>query len=739
MRKKKQEQSTETVETTAVVIEQNITQTLEKNYMPYAMSVIISRAIPEIDGFKPSHRKLLYAMYKGGLLTSTERKKSASVVGDAMKLNPHGDAAIYETLVRLTRGNEALLHPFVDSKGSFGKQYSRNMAYAAPRYTEVKLDKFCEELFKGIDKDAVELVPNYDNTIMEPVLLPVTFPNILVSPNMGIAVGIASRICSFNLGEICDATVALIKDQNADLKQYIKGPDFSTGGTYLYNEQQLESVFETGRGKFTVKGNYRYLPKENIIEITEIPYSTMVEDILDKIEEMCKDGKLKEINDARDETDLTGLKIAIDLKRGADPERVMAKLYDHSTMKDDFSCNFTVLIGNRPELLGVRQIILEWHAFRVECVRRQLYFVLKEKKDRLHLLKGLQKLLLDIDKAIKIIRTTENDKEVIPNLCEGFGIDKIQAEYIAEIKLRNLNKQYIIDRIAEINKLLADIEDIEGTLKDKKKVDAIIIKELNEVKTKHGKPRKTRVVTEEESVEYDFADEVESFPVRLVFTKEGYFKKILPKSLRGNDEQMLKDGDCVSIELDADNVDELLFFSDKGFVYKTHVSEFEPKKASALGDYLPTRFGCESDERLLYMCTAGDYTARIAVFFENGKAISFPIETYKTKNNRKKLTNAISTVSKAVGIFKLTEDTDFLLLTDNGKAAIISSKLLPFKNTRDGLGNAVLNLKKGSTVAKVECNVQITEDTKKYKKIKIPATPAPYAEIDMELRQQSLL
>ncbi len=737
MRKKKTEE--EVVESTAVVIEQNITETLEKNYMPYAMSVIISRAIPEIDGFKPSHRKLLYAMYKSGLLTSSERKKSASAVGDAMKLNPHGDASIYETMVRLTRGNEALLHPFIDSKGSFGKQYSRNMAYAAPRYTEVKLDKFCEELFRGIDKDAVEFVPNYDNTIMEPVLLPVSFPNILVSPNTGIAVGIASKICSFNLGEICDATAAIIKDKNANLLQYIKGPDFSTGGKYLYDEEQLKQVFETGRGKFTIKGTYRYLPKENIIEITEIPYTTTIEDILDKIEELCKSGKIKDINDARDETDITGLKIAIDLKRGADHEKIMAKIFENTPLKDDFPCNFTVLIGNRPQLLGVRQIITEWHAFRSECVKRQLYFILGEKKNRLHLLKGLQKLLLDIDKAIKIIRSTANDKDVIPNLCEGFGIDEIQAEYIAEIKLRNLNKQYILDRVAEINKLLSEIADIENTLKDNKKVDALIIKELNEVKNKYGKPRKTEIVTDFVPDIIDQEEEIEDYIARIVLTKEGYFKKILPKTIKPNDEQMLKDGDSVLIETDASNRDELIFFTDKGFAYKSRVHEFDIRKMNVLGEYLPTRFGMEQDEKILYVCTAGDYTAQIAVFFANGKALKFPIETFKTKNNRKKLTNAISTASAAVGIFKLCEDTDFLLITDNGKAAIISSKLLSLKSTRDSIGNAVLTLKRGAELASVTANVTINDDNRKYKKIKVPATPVPYAELDMDTRQQSLL
>lgn len=738
MRRKKIE-TTETVESTAVVIEQNITDTLEKNYMPYAMSVIISRAIPEIDGFKPSHRKLLYAMYKGGLLTSAERKKSASVVGDAMKLNPHGDASIYETMVRLTRGNEALLHPFIDSKGSFGKQYSKNMAYAAPRYTEVKLDKFCEELFKGIDKDAVEFVPNYDNTIMEPTLLPVSFPNILVSPNTGIAVGIASKICSFNLGEICDATAALIKDENADLKQYIKGPDFSTGGKYIYNEEQLTQVLETGRGKFSIMGSYRYLPKENILEITEVPYTATVEDILDKIVELNKLGKLKEINDARDETDLSGLKLAIDLKRGADVEKVVAKIFDSTPLRDDFSCNFTVLIGNRPELLGVRQILLEWHAFRAECVKRQLYFELKVKKDRLHLLKGLQKLLVDIDKAIKIIRQTENDKDVIPNLCEGFGIDKIQAEYIAEIKLRNLNKQYILDRIAEINKLLADINDIEETLASKKKVDNLIIKELMNVKAKYGKERKTEVVTDVPVSDYEPEDEIEDYIARLVLTEQGYFKKILPKTIKQNDENMMKDGDKVNIETDVSNKDELIFFTDKGFAYKAHVYDFDTRKITVMGEYLPTKFGMETDEHIIYMCTAGDYTAQMAVFFENGKALKFPIETYKTKNNRKKLTNAVSVASKPVGIFKLCEDTDFFILTDNGKAAIISSKLLSLKSTRDSLGNTVVNLKKGTRVQKVECNVTLNDDNRKYRKIKVPATPVPYAELDMESRQQTLL
>lgn len=738
MRRKKDE-NTEIIESNAVVIEQNITETLEKNYMPYAMSVIISRAIPEIDGFKPSHRKLLFSMYRTGLLTSSERRKSSAVVGDAMKLNPHGDASIYETLVRLTRGNEALLHPFVDSKGSFGKQYSKNMAYAAARYTEVKLDKFCEELFKGIDKDAVEFVPNYDNTIDEPVLLPVTFPNILVSPNTGIAVGIASKICSFNLGEICDAAAAIIENENADLFKYIKGPDFSTGGKYIFDKEQLEQVFETGRGKLTLKGSYRYLPKENIIEITEIPYTTTVEDILDKIGELCKDGKLKDVNDARDETDLTGLKIAVDLKRGADPEKIMSKLYSATTLKDDFSCNFTVLIGNRPMLLGVRQIIIEWQAFRTECVKRQLYYILGEKKDRLHLLKGLQKLLLDIDKAIKIIRSTENDKDVIPNLCAGFDIDKIQAEYIAEIKLRNLNKQYILDRVAEINKLLADIEDIEAKLKDRKKIDALIIKELRDIKAKYGMPRKTEVIYEDEEEIVEEEVEIENYLARIILSNEGYFKKILPKTLKPTDEQMLKDGDAILSQFDAENTDELIFFTDKGFAYKSRVYEFECKKAGMMGEYLPTRFGMEQDERIIAVFSAGDYSSMVAVFFENGKGLKYSISTFKTKNNRKKLNNAFSTASKVVGIYKVTEDAETLLITDSGKAAMISTKLLPVKSTRDSMGNAVLNLKRNDRVVKTSFQVAVSDDNKKYRKIKIPATPVAYTEVDMDIRQESLL
>jgi len=633
----------EAVEITAVTREIPITSTLEDNYMPYSISVIKARAIPEIDGLKPSHRKLLYTMYKMGLLGET-RTKSANVVGQTMKLNPHGDAAIYETLVRLTRGNEALLHPFIDSKGSFGKQYSK-MAYAASRYTEVKLDSICNELFSGIDKDAVDFVDNYDATLKEPTLLPTTFPNILVSPNMGIAVGLSSNICSFNLSEICDTTIGLIEDENFDIYKTLKAPDFSTGGKLIYNPEQIRSVYETGRGSFKVRASYVVKKGDgcNCIEITNIPYTTNVEAIMDKIEALTKAGRLKEISDARDETDKGGLKLTLDLKRGTDPEKLMNRLYKLTTLEDDFNCNFNVLIAGTPKLLGVRELLLEWHAFRCECLKRELYFTLTQKKERYHLLLGLEKILVDIDKAIRIVRSTENDKDVIPNLMAGFGIDELQATFIADIKLRNLNKEYILSKVSETEKLKKEIADLEATIKSSKKIDAIIIKQLVEIKKKYGIDRKTEIIGEsfaEEEVEVE-----EEYRMHVAVTREGYFKLIPLQSIKMSDNHKLKEGDEIVFSNDISSNEELLFFTDKAQVYKGRFKDFEVTKASALGDYVPTKLGFDDGERVIFFTHTLDFSEKVLIFYENGKSLAFPINVYQTKQNRRKLTAAFSDAS----------------------------------------------------------------------------------------------
>lgn len=715
----------------AVVTDQPITDTLKVNYMPYAMSVIISRAIPEIDGFKPAHRKLLYTMYKMGLMTGN-RTKSSNVVGQTMRLNPHGDAAIYETMVRLTRGNEALLHPFVDSKGSFGKTYS-DMAYAASRYTEVKLESFCETIFSGIDKDAVEMIDNYDGTMKEPSLLPTAFPNILVSPNTGIAVGMASNFCSFNLGEICDAVCEYIKNPNVDILEIVKAPDFSTGGYLLYDKEQMREIYNTGRGSFKVRAKYSYNKKDNCIEITEIPYSTKVEAIIDKITSMAKEGKVKEISDIRDETGIEGLRLTIDLKRGADHEKLMARLMKNTPLEDSFSCNFNVLIAGSPKTLGLRDIIDEWTAWRSECVKRELYFNLQKMKEKLHLLLGLREILADIDKAIKIIRNTEKDKDVIPNLMRGFSIDEIQAEYIAEIKLRYLNKEYILKRLEETDKLEKDIKDTEDILKSEKKVRNLISKQLSEIKKKYAKPRKTEIV-------YDFSNDVPEesavldYPVNVVITKDGYFKKILPpKTEKAKvEEQKLKESDYIVYKELVSNDCELVAFSDKCQAYKAKLDDFDEIKPSALGDYIPAKLGFDDAETCVSMIVTKDYSGNVAIFFENGKAVLIPLSCYATKTNRKKLTNAYSQDSRVVGIFFVPEsksrsdNKDFLIVSDSSKAMIVSSSLLTKKVTRTSSGVICFTLKKGQKIISVSEFVddgsEKAREMTRYRKTKIPST-----------------
>lgn len=717
----------------AEIVNQPITETIEKNYMPYVMSVIVSRAIPEIDGFKPSHRKLLYTMYKMGLLTGA-RTKSANVVGQTMKLNPHGDTAIYETMVRLTRGNEALLHPFVDSKGSFGKQYSRDMAYAASRYTEVKLDSFCSELFRGIDKDAVDFTPNYDNTMTEPVLFPTSFPNVLVSPNLGIAVGMQSNICSFNLSEICDGTVALLKNPNLPtekLMEYVKAPDFAGGASIIYDKDQIKKIYETGRGSFKLRARYTYDKQSNCIDIVQIPYTTSIELIQKRLTELVKEGKIKEITDFRDEIDLNGFKLTIDLRRGTDPEMLMAKLFKMTPLEDDFNCNFNVLIGNTPRLMGVSEILSEWIKFRITCVKRELTYDLGKKREKLHLLLGLGKILLDIDKAIKIVRDTEKESEVVPNLMSGFSLDEIQAEYIAEIKLRHLNREYIINRIKEIESLRAEIDDLESTIGDELKIKAIISKQLTEIKKKHGKPRKTQFIYPNDITVVNEEDMIENYNVRVIFTKEGYFKKITLLSLRGNDEQKLKEDDVILINEDAENKDEVIFFTDKCQVYKAKLSDFDTQKASALGDFVASKLGFDSGEKPLMMKTLTEYNPNhnIIIIFENGKGVKIPVSAYETKTNRKRLTGAFSDTSPAVSIIYESEPFDIIIENSTGKAILINTNLIPIKTTRTSSGVTLFTQKP---------NIKITSATKqttpqpRYRKNKIPATGISMLQLTIE-------
>lgn len=684
------------------VVEQHITDTLEVNYMPYAMSVIMSRAIPEIDGFKPSHRKLLYTMYKMGLLQGGTIK-SANIVGRTMQLNPHGDAAIYETMIRLARGNESLLHPYVESKGNFGKSYSKNMQYAASRYTEAKLAPISAELFRDIDKDTVDFVPNYDNTMTEPTLLPVTFPSVLVNANMGIAVGMASNICSFNLKEICDTTVALIKDPDADITETLKAPDFIGGGQILYDEDKMNEIFRTGRGSFKIRAKYSYDKKNNCIDIYEIPATTTTEAIIDKIVELAKGGKAKEISDIRDETDKKGLKITIDLKRGTDADKLMKKLYKMTPLEDSFGCNFNVLIAGTPRVLGVRELLLEWIAFRTECVNRRVFFDLSKAKDRLHLLEGLQKILLDIDKAIRIIRSTDEESEVVPNLMIGFGIDKIQAYYVAEIKLRHLNREYILKKTEDIEKLRAEIEDMEDILASRSRVKKIIVNELSDVVKNYDKPRRSEIIyTSDIDDESEPDEEIPNYPVTLFFTKEGYFKKITPQSLRMSGEQKLKENDEIIETVEAANNTELLFFTDKCRVYKAKAADFDDSKASVLGDYVASKLEMEPDENAVYMAVTTDYKGFMLFFFENGKLAKIDLSAYETKTNRKKLIKAYCEKFPVVNMFCVTEDKEYVMKSTSGRILLLNTGAIAVKTTKDSMGVSVMTLKKGHRVSSVK-------------------------------------
>ncbi len=709
-----------------------ITDTLRENYMPYVMSVIISRAIPEIDGFKPSHRKLLYTMYKMGLL-SGNKMKSANVVGQTMRLNPHGDAAIYETLVRLARGHEALLYPFVDSKGNFGKHYSRDMAYAAARYTECKLEPFCQELFNDIDNDTVDFVDNYDGTMKEPTLLPTTFPNVLVNANMGIAVGMASNICSFNLTEICKTTAELIRNPEHDVMTTLLAPDFSTGGSVVYSREIMRKIYETGRGSFKVRAKYTYDKKKNTIEICEIPYSTTIENIMDKLAELIKAGKLKEIRDAKDLTDKEGLKISIELKGGTDPHTLMQKLYKSTPLEDSFPCNFNVLIAGMPKVMGVAEILNEWIAFRTECMKRGYYFDLSKKKARMHLLKGLRKILLDIDKAIAIIRGTEEDKEVIPNLMIGFGIDKIQAEFIAEIKLRNLNKEYILSKLNEIKDLRAGIADIEDILSNKQRFKEVMIAQLEKIAEKYGKDRKSDIIYEDEIEEYVEEEHIDDYPVNLFLTKEGYFKKITPLSLRMGGEQKLKEGDEIILSAEATNKAELIVFTDKCCAYKAKAYEFEDTKASAMGDYLPSKLQMEPDEKVVFMAITYDYSEKLVIFYEEGKALKTDLSSFETKTNRKRLLKAYCEKLTPIAFFSVKDENDFILTTSNSKSLILNSALIPYKASRSAQGVNVINLNKKATLQKAAIYTAGTlEKEYSYRAKSVPATPKVVSELQPE-------
>lgn len=705
------------------IVEQEVGDTLRKNFMPYAMSVILSRAIPEIDGFKPSHRKLLYTMYKMGLLSSG-RTKSANIVGQTMRLNPHGDAAIYDTMVRLSRGYEALLHPFIDSKGNFGKAYSRDMAWAASRYTEAKLDSICKELFQDIDKDTVDFADNYDNTMKEPTLLPATFPTVLVNANTGIAVGMASNICPFNLSEVCGTAIALMRDPEADLFETLQAPDFPGGGQLIFDREQMRKIYETGRGSFRVRSRYSYDKAAGCVDVTQIPPSTTVEVIVEKVIELVKQNKLKEISDIRDETGLDGLKITIDLKRGVDPDKLMQKLFKLTTLEDSFSCNFNVLIAGAPQVLGVREILEEWTAFRIECVRRRTYFDLQKKKEKLHLLLGLQAILLDIDKAIHIVRETEEESEVVPNLMIGFGIDEIQAEYVAEIRLRHLNREYILKRTEETEDLRRDIAELEGVLASKSRVKTIIIKELEEIARKYGKPRRTMILYADEVEEAVVEEDVPDYPVHLFFTKEGYFKKITPQSLRMSGEQKLKEGDEILKEMECGNNTDLLFFSDRCQVYKMRAAEFPDTKASVLGEYIPARVQMDEGERAVSMAATNDYSGFMLFLFENGKAAKVEMSAYQTKQNRKKLLNAYSDKSPLVTALYLPEDREVLLTASSGRLLLFHTGLILPKTTKNTQGVQAMNLKKGQRlVSAVEYEEGMLQNPARYQK-KLPALGA---------------
>ncbi len=718
---------------------QNITETLETNYMPYAMSVIVSRAIPEIDGFKPAHRKLLYTMYKMGLIGGG-RTKSANVVGQTMKLNPHGDAAIYETMVRLTEGHQALLHPLVDSKGNFGRQYSRDMAYAASRYTEVKLSKICTEVFKDIDKDTVDLVDNYDGTLKEPTLLPVSFPNILVNPNQGIAVGMASNICSFNLSEICEATIKMMKEPDADIMDVLKAPDFSTGGEIIFEETVMREIYETGRGSFKIRAKYEYDKKQHCIDIKEIPYTTTVEAIIEKIIELIKGGKLKEISDIRDETDLKGLKVTIDVKRGTDPDKLMAKLFKMTPLQDSFGCNFNILVEGSPMVLGVRDIISEWLRFRKHCIKRGITFDIEKKSAKLHLLKGLEKILLDIDKAIKIVRETEEDAMVVPNLMDGFSIDEVQAEYVAEIKLRNLNKEYILKRTAEIKELEEEIAELKDTLEKNKKIEKIIEKQLKEIIKKFGTDRKSTIVYDTDTEAVDVEEKIDNYPIMLFITKDGYVKKISHQALRTSGEQKVKENDTIVQCVDTDNLAEVLVFSSSGEVYKTRAHEIPDTKASLLGEYMPNLLSMGEGERVVgIVVTNSEYKGNILFCFENGKMAKVDIKGYETKQNRKKLINAYSTVSPLVKILYLTEETELVAISNTGKALVFKSEQIALKTTKNSQGVNVMLPTKNSKLADVKLLSESgIKDVKHYRTKNIPAKGALIRPEDAETEQLTL-
>ena len=723
----------------AEVLEQPITQTLEINYMPYAMSVIVSRAIPEIDGFKPSHRKLLYTMYQMKLLGGN-RTKSANVVGATMKLNPHGDAAIYDTMVRLSRGYGALLHPLVDSKGNFGKVYSRDMAWAAPRYTEVRLDPICAEFFRDIDQDAVDFVPNYDGSMDEPTLLPTTFPNVLVSSNMGIAVGMASNICGFNLAEVCDTTTAYLKNPNCDLMATLKAPDFPTGGELLYDERELSAIYETGRGSFKVQARWRYVKEENLIEIYEIPYSTTVEAIMDKVSELVKNGKVKEISDMRDETDLSGLKLTMDLKRGTDPDKLMARLFRMTPLRDSFSCNFNILIAGMPRVMGVRQILEEWTAWRMESIRRRTYFVLGKRREKLHLLQGLQKILLDIDRAIQIIRETEEDAEVIPNLMIGFGIDQVQAEYVADIKLRNINKEYILKRTRETEDLEKEIADLQDLVDSPGRIKKTIVAELAAVKKKYAVPRRTQLLFDHAEEADEGGEDVPDYPVNVFLSREGYFKKITPQSLRMSGEQKYKEGDGAYLQWECTNRNELLVFTDRQQCYKTRMSDFEDAKASLLGDYLPTKLGFDEGESFLWACVPGDYSGQLLFFFENGKAARVELAGYQTQTRRKRLTGAYSDKSPMVRAFLLREDLEMAVWSTEGRCLIFHTAALAPKTTRTTQGVAVMTLKpKYKVEGAAPLDRTPIQNAARYRVKSLPAAGALLKEEDRGEAQMSLL
>ena len=745
MAKKKQpEQNKKKIDTSGVVglvgstTEQAISETLELNYMPYAMSVIVSRAIPEIDGFKPSHRKLLYTMYKMGLL-SGGRTKSANIVGQTMKLNPHGDAAIYETMVRLAKGNETLLHPFVDSKGNFGKVYSRDMAYAAARYTEAKLDPICAELFKDIDSDTVDMVDNYDATMKEPALLPTTFPNVLVSANQGIAVGMASNICSFNLKEICDTTIALMKNPGHDILETLPGPDFSTGAELLFDEATTREIYNTGRGSFKLRAKWKYVKEGNLIEITEIPYSTATEVIMDKVAELIKAGKIKEIADMRDETDLGGLKLTIDLKRGAEPEKLMQKLFRLTPLQDSFPCNFNILIAGMPRVMGVGEILEEWVAWRTDCVKRRLFFQIQKKEDRLHLLKGLERILLDIDKALRIIRETELESEVVPNLMIGFGLDEIQANFVAEIKLRNINKEYILKQTRAIDDLEREIDELRDTLNSSRKLKNLIIKELQAVSNKFAKPRKTEIIYQtEESEEEEEEEQVPDYPVTVFVSREGYLKKITAQSLRMSGEQKFKEGDSLAFSRETTNRDEILVFTDQFQCYKGKLSDFADGKASQLGDYLPQKLGFEQGETVLQVLLADGYKGFVLFFFENGKVAKVPLSAYETKTNRRKLTGAYCDKSPVKAIIGMNADDQMAVYASDGRCAIFSTAQLLPKTTRNTQGVAVLTLKKKTTLegAKLLGESGIVNQTR-YRSKTIPTAGAILKPEDLGQKQES--